>query len=271
MNKRAILGGSQFEVTMGDEIVDPSGSGRTITVAIKRPARAHRHDPEARAALEREARFLSLARHPSVPRLLSVGSDEHGPFLVEERVLGESLEAMLERGVEPLALSVAAPLLARAAEALGALHDLADEAGPLELVHGDPSPGNVLVSTSGEVRFVDFGASHHRGALDRPRGRGTPPFAAPELTRGEALPSRETDVYALAAVAIRILTGRPLRPEADPAARLVAVAERGIDLAPLRAAALPEPLRAALAELVAHDPRERHPRFDRLLAALAGP
>lgn len=256
--------GAVFEVTLGVRAGDP--------VAVKRPRRQLADDARAEAALAREAAFLSLADHPSVPKLVATGSDARGPFVVEERVDGVTLESMLDEAEAPLPRAFVVHVVREAALALRALHDRADAEGPLTLVHGDPSPANLMVSTAGVVRFVDFGASRFRGERALLEGfTGTVPYAAPEVARAEVSVSRETDVYALAAVAIRLFSGRPLRPEPSAAARLLAVAERGLDLAPLREARLPARLEEALRALVVFDARARSTSLDALVDLLADP
>jgi serine/threonine-protein kinase len=115
--------------------------------------------------------------------------------------------------------------------ALAELHALAPGGESLELVLGDLGPDHVLVAR-GRAFFVDFGQARYRGMPGvAPRGeRGTLPYAAPEVARGEREPSQATDVYAMAASFAFTALGRdPCRAEAA-AARLVEVAERGLDL-----------------------------------------
>ena len=260
------LSGAVFEVTFCERIAPDGGK---LRLATKRVSMRLRTAPEARAALVREAGFLSLARNPALPALFEVGADTEGAFIVEEWVDGLSLDAVLERSTGALPYHFAAHIVASAASTLRALHTASDAAGSLALAHGDPSPSNVLVSEAGQVRFVDFGASRFRGVA-RPLecASGTPPYAAPELCRGEVDVSPETDVYALGAVAIRLFTGEQLTREMDLASRLIEIAERGIDLAPLTRARIPAPLRLALEELVAFRRDDRRVDLDALLEAL---
>jgi eukaryotic-like serine/threonine-protein kinase len=256
--------GSVFEVT-------PMMHATGNAAVRKRLLRTVRSDREALDQLTREARFLALARHPAVPRIFEVGRDDEGPFVIEERFEGISLAVLIERhgGAVPrlLALHVAR----QATVALAEIHALANGDGPLELVHGDPSPDNIVLTPSGDVRFVDFGESNHRGAPLRALSQsGTPPYAAPELLRGESRPSAITDAYAIAAITIALLTSAPLRPEQEEAARLARLAERGIDLRPLEASNLSSGLKSALARLVAFDARLRPTSLSALVREIDG-
>jgi len=255
------LGGSVFEVTPCLVNGEP---------CVKKCLALSAHDsPLARAALLREASFLALASHPSLPRLVEVGTDARGPFVVEEAMLGLTLTEIAGAWEGRIPIRLALHVAREAALSLSSIHDLGDRDGPLELAHGDPSFDNVIVSPAGKIAFVDFGEAAYRGASVRDVSQsGTPPYAAPEVLRGEALPSRATDTYALAAVVIALVTGKPLRPEGEEAARLVRLAEDGIDLSSLASSPISDGLRALLGALVAVDPGARRGTLRDLVAAL---
>ena len=117
---------------------------------------------------------------------------------------GTDLARLLrERGRPGLAPSSVLAYLAQAAEALTHLHS---QDPPV--IHGDVKPANLILTKGGRVKLVDFGMS---SAPDAPRRRmGTPGFRAPELA-ADGVPSRASDVYALAATAFALLSGSPPR------------------------------------------------------------
>ena len=100
-----------------------------------------------------------------------------------------------------LAPSSVLAYLAQAAEALTHLHS---QTPPV--IHGDVKPANLILTTGGRVKLVDFGISSAPNALRR--RLGTPGYRAPELA-SDGAPSRASDVYALAATAFALLTGAP--------------------------------------------------------------
>ena len=196
----------------GTELVEALGNGSLFDVALvrqdgrllicKRLVPRALHAVEGRAAMVREAKALDLARHPAIPAIVRVGTDERGPFLLETRAYGASITELVEgwygSGKE------APPLLVRhvahaAVAALAEIQELADDEGPLALVHGDLGPDHVLLGPLGQARFIDFGAARFRGMQSdlATRERGTLPFVAPEVARGEAPPSAATDVLSL--------------------------------------------------------------------------
>jgi eukaryotic-like serine/threonine-protein kinase len=212
----------------------------------------------------REAAALSQARHPSLPELRRVGSDAEGPFVIEAHAEGVSVRGLCEgwraRG-RAVPARLCEHLAIAAAEALADLHELGGEGGPLGLSHGDLGADHVLLSPLGAACFVDLGAARWAGmdpALET-GDRGTLPFVAPEVARGETAPGQPADVYALAATILFLATGgAPLVAPRDEAAMLLEIGERGLpaDLCD-RAVGLQTTGRDALRQALSLDPARR--------------
>lgn len=262
-------------VPEGTELLEHLGAGSVFDVAVvreggralvcKRLCSRARGERAGRAAIVREAKALSLARHPALPALVRVGADAHGPFVLETVVRGASLRAILDgwqaRGRRPPRLLVAHVIRAAFA-ALAEIHAIegADGGGPLELAHGDISPDHVILGPIGDVGFVDLGAARFRGmdpALET-GDRGTLPFVAPEVARAESPPTQRADTYALAAALAWFATGQPLTVAREEAAALAEIGGRGLALDALRAEpSLSAATRDALLGALARDPSER--------------
>lgn len=273
-----------FVAPEGTVLVAPIGAGSVFDVALVREGDAALvckrlvprllREPAGRAAMVREAKALALARHASLPTLVRVGNDGRGPFLLETRADGVSARELVDGW--QLRGGTVPPLLVRhvARAAIGALAELQElehDAAPLGLVHGDIGPDHVLLGPLGQVRFVDFGAARWRGmdASLTTDDRGTLPFVAPEVARGEVAPGPAHDVYALAATLVFLARGRPLLPVHDQAALLLAIGERGIPADVVtEATALTPGERSALAAALAHDPARRIASARALLEAL---
>jgi hypothetical protein len=176
-------------------------------VAIKRfDVRSAKTWKDAELA-EREARVLQSLSHPKLPRYFDHFEQDGALYLVMEKIDGESLAAMRKRGAV-LSEADVVRLLGDASEVLEYLHGRTPP-----VIHRDLKPGNVLRRPDGSYAFVDFGAV--RDKL-RPDGGstivGTFGFMAPEQFQGRALPT--SDVYAVGATALSMLTGR--QPEELP-------------------------------------------------------
>lgn len=209
-------------------LLAPIGGGRFGTVyralhiALQKPVAVkllHAGDRLAADDFEQfrvEAEALGRLNHPHVVGVTDFGIDPRGegtPYLVMELVEGRTLEDAA--GAGPVDPAIAAPWVAQIAAAL-------DHAHAGGVVHGDLSPHNVLlVGRDGGapvVKVIDFGLARLTGLDQGPspaegdalgvRVTATPAYAAPEQLRGEP-PSVAGDVHALAAVAYRLVAGRP--------------------------------------------------------------
>jgi hypothetical protein len=192
---------------------------------------------------ERVAAVLASLNHPSLPRYIEHFEENGALCLVMEKVEGESLSARRKRG-QALDHTQVLRFLKDAAACLRYLHGHAPP-----IVHRDIKPGNVILRPDGSYCFVDFGSVRDRL---KPEGGstvvGTFGYMAPEQFQGRAAPG--SDVYAVGATALSLLTGR--EPEDLPHKGLaidVEAALRGqVDrrlIAALRAMLEPDPDRRA--------------------------
>ena len=190
--------------------------GFSRTVAIKRLHPQFAKDPEFVTMFLDEARLAGRIRHPNVVPTLDVVATEGEIFLVMEYVQGESLARLTRAlrtrgaGVPP---DIAVTILAGMLHGLHAAHEAKDEHGePLNIVHRDVSPQNVLIGTDGVARVLDFGVAKAAGRLQTTREgqlKGKIAYMAPEqLHSGQV--ARQTDIYAAAVVLWETLTGRRL-------------------------------------------------------------
>ena len=239
-----IASGGMATVHLGRLVAD---SGFSRTVAIKRLHPQLAEAPEIAASLLDEARIVSRIQHPNVVPTLDLLTDDDEVLLVMEYVHGESLSRLLaaarQRG-EPVPIAVVAGVLCGALHGLHAAHEARRESGePLEIVHRDVSPENLLVGVDGASRLLDFGIAKAHGRLTTTRNgqlKGKIAYMAPEqLLCGEV--TRRTDVFAAGIVLWEALTG----------VRLF----RGDDEAALITAALEAPIKPP-SEVAAHVPKE---------------
>ncbi len=194
-------------------LLGPSGFSRTV--AIKRLHTHLSEDPEFVAMFLDEARLAARIHHPNVIQTLDVESSEGELFVVLDYVHGDSLSRLLRearRLEEIVTPSLVAAILFGALEGLHAAHEARDAKGePLELVHRDVSPHNVLVGTDGIARVLDFGVAKARGRAQTTRVgqlKGKIAYMAPEQLRGKA--TRRSDVFAASVVLWEALTGTRL-------------------------------------------------------------
>ena len=221
-------------------------------VAVKVLGGALAGDGRAAERLRREARAAARLEHPNIARVLDLGEQDGRPYLVMELLEGESLAARIDRA-GAMAPPEASRVVAAVADALEAAH----RAG---VVHRDVKPGNVFLTSDGEVKVLDFGIASAAGeaALTTGEMLGTPAYLAPERVLGHpATPA--ADVYALGVVLYELLAGH--RPFDNGSDIEVAMAHVHAHPAPLAVVAPSAPsfLVAACEQAMAKDPSARPP------------
>lgn len=176
-------------------------------------------DARSVAMLRSEARLASRIRHPNVVPVIDVVDAGSAPALVLEYVAGEALSQILDT-TDEIPPPIAARILVDALEGLHAAHEVRNEAGlPLDVVHRDVSPDNILVDESGQTRITDFGvakALERTFTTDSGDVRGKIAYVSPEQLRGGDV-DRRADIWAIGMVLRRILTAEKPFSGLEPA------------------------------------------------------
>lgn len=219
-----------------------------------------------------EARLSARIRHPNVVPTLDVVSADGDLLVVMEYVHGDSLARLTQRcrkTNEAVPLPIVVAIVADALEGLHAAHEATNERGvPLQIVHRDVSPHNLLVGVDGQTRVLDFGIAK---AIERSASTGDAElkgklgYMAPERIRRQPSDAR-VDVWAAAVVLWELVAMDRLFPsEAAPAIEAILHQELEMpgDRNPQRGALDPV-LRRALAR----DPNERFESAREMCVAL---
>jgi hypothetical protein len=164
-----------------------------------------------------EARLAARIHHTNVVSTIDVSSaPETGYYLVMDYVAGDHLGALMRRAArsgERLPVRDALRIVVDALGGLAAAHQLADEAGnPLNLVHRDISPQNILVGRDGIARLTDFGVARAENRLSTTREgqfKGKLCYMAPEQAV-EGQVDQRSDLFAMGVVLWECITGRRL-------------------------------------------------------------
>jgi eukaryotic-like serine/threonine-protein kinase len=189
--------------------------GTFKVLVLKRILPSHLGSRRFRAMFIEEAHLATRLNHPNVVQVYEFQDfGDEGLLLAMEHVegcdLGRLMAAAKSKGTT-IPCWVGAWTIAEAAKGLHYAHEKKDEAGqPLEIVHRDVSPQNVLLSFEGAVKIADFGiASARLFAEEQGVLKGKFGYMSPEQARGESL-DRRSDLYALGVILWEILAGRPI-------------------------------------------------------------
>jgi serine/threonine protein kinase len=209
-------------------------AGFSRTVAIKRLHPNLAKDPEFVAMFVDEARLVARIRHPNVVPTIDVVATEGEVFVVMEYVHGESLArlrtAMIQAGrvADP---RIVASVISGVLHGLHAAHEAKSEMGqPLNIVHRDVSPQNILVGIEGISRVLDFGVAKAIGRVQSTREgqiKGKLAYMPPEQLQGGQV-TRQADIYAVAAVTWEAFTGQRLFAGKDTGALVTAILTESI-------------------------------------------
>ena len=185
-------------------------------VAIKTILPKYARDPSFQEMFLDEARIAARIQHVNVAQILDLG-DQHGVlFLAMEWVDGDALSKLANaaegRGVA-FPPGIAMRILVDVCAGLHAAHELRDRGGaPLEIVHRDISPHNILVGVQGTAKVIDFGIAkaRDRSAGDTRTGsfKGKVKYMAPEQAILPKTTDRRADVWAVGAVLYSLLAKR---------------------------------------------------------------
>ena len=150
-----------------------------------------------------EARIAATLEHPSIVQTYDVGVLDENFFIAMEYLHGEDVRSvmrMLRNRNLKLPIEVALHIVISACAGLHYAHEKVGFDGhPLEIVHRDVSPQNIIVTYEGGVKLLDFGIAKASNRLRETRFgtlKGKVPYMSPEQCRGEPL-DRRSDIFSL--------------------------------------------------------------------------
>jgi TolB-like protein/Tfp pilus assembly protein PilF/predicted Ser/Thr protein kinase len=232
-------------------VVSKLGRGGMGVVYEAEDLRLHRRValkflPEDSASLDsstlqrfrREAEAASALNHPFICTIYDVGEHEGRPFIVMEKLEGESLSHLLNG--KPLPVERILEIGSHIAEALAAAHAIG-------IIHRDIKPANLFVTSRGDAKLLDFGLARIDREVSSPAVSGadsstqiqvdeltragttlgTIAYMSPEQARAEPLDGR-SDIFSLGAVLYEMATGRSPFPRGSAAATFDAILNRPV-------------------------------------------
>lgn len=226
----------------------------------------HRYDYEIiRQKLLDEARAISFVDHPNIVSIIDLSEDELGTYVALEYVAGTDLRRVmveLSSRNDQMPAVHAVYMMSEVLRGLAHVHGAKGADGqPLNIVHRDVNPSNVLISTDGHVKLTDFGAVLMDGRFQDSTAPGTVKgkvrYLAPEYIQSQhATP--QVDVYGIGLMLFELLIGRPAFMAKDETTAMIKIVREGVPIAELDDANVARPLQKIVAKATARNPNERY-------------
>lgn len=242
-------------------------------VALKTILPAYSADPRFRRMFLHEAKIAARIEHVNVAQILDLGECDGLLYVAMTWVDGESVEALdraAERAGRILPIPVVVRIIADLCAGLHAAHELRDANGkPLNVVHRDISPQNILISSDGTVKLIDFGVvKARRDSSEMTTAgiiKGKLKYMPPEQALGHAV-DRRADIWAVGATLYRLLARRAAIAGKTP----LSVVRRLTEAEPPEPlpSSVPWALTSIVLKALAFDPERRYRTAAELGAAL---
>ncbi|MDY7224877.1 protein kinase domain-containing protein [Hyalangium rubrum] len=223
-----------------------------------------------------EARIAARLAHPNIVQIHDLGAQDDSFFLAMEYIHGEDVRRMCKRADSqgrPLPVSLACRIIIDACAGLDYAHKKTDPSGkPLNIVHRDVSPQNILVSFAGAVKVVDFGIAKAADQATVTRSgvlKGKYSYMSPEQAAGQRVDCR-SDVFALGVVLYELVTGMRLFKRSSDMQTLSAVSECQVTPPSQVSPRVPPELSAIVMKALAKEPEARYAEALQLQVALEG-
>ena len=230
-------------------------------VALKFPAAYLLESEEHKERFLREAKAAASLDHPNICVVHEVGEVDGQIFFAMGYIDGPEVRAKIKEG--PLKLDEALNIAIQAAEGLRAAHERG-------IVHRDIKSANLMLTSSGQVKIMDFGLVQlpDRSRLTKPDAiMGTPAYMSPEQAQGQPT-DRRTDIWSLGVVLYEMVTGRlPFEGEREHAVVYAIINEPHEPITAIRAG-VPLELDRILNQALAKKPEERYQHLDDMLVDL---
>jgi serine/threonine protein kinase len=221
-----------------------------------------------------EARLAATLNHQNVAQVYEVDEADGAYFMAMEYVHGENVRLMLESTIKkgwtiPIELGIA--IVSGAAAGLHHAHERRGKGGtPLNIVHRDVSPANIMVGYDGAVKVLDFGiAKAEERATRTVQGtiKGKYGYMSPEQCRGKPL-DRRSDIFALGIVLYELTTLRRAFRGSDDFDTMKRIVSGDIVAPTAAVPGYPRELEAIVLTALAREPEFRYQTAQEMLEAL---
>lgn len=255
-------GGSMAELYLAKKI---STFGFVHRAVIKQVKRSRSDYKQLQRMLLDEARATACFDHPNLIRMFDVGETDNGIYVALEYIEGTDLRrvnAKLRQRKEALPFELACFMVSEVLRGLHHAHVAVGPDGkPLDIVHRDVNPSNVLIATPGHVKLTDFGVVRMRERIQQKTEpglvKGKYAYLAPEYIAGEPC-SVQTDLYAAGIMLFELLSGRECFSGNTAYEVMWKIVNKGVPMYRLNREGVPEDLQRIVQRATAMVPERRY-------------
>jgi len=218
-------------------------------------------EPQFIAMFLDEARIAGALHHPNIVPIVDLGTHDGTYYVAMEYIDGCSLAELLKKHRKHRPPRLLVPIMLDALAGLEAAHSLTDEAGrPINLVHRDVSPQNILIGVDGTARITDFGIARADARINTTQPgqlKGKFAYMSPEHFRSAPSIDRRADIFSAGCVLWSMLTGRRLFQAETDGATIFNVIELDIPPPSVIGLAPPAAFDAVCLRALERDPEKR--------------
>jgi serine/threonine protein kinase len=258
--ERVAVGG-MAEVWLAKRV---EGEGVSELLAVKRILPNLSADGEFIKMFVDEARIAGQLQHPGIVPMQELGRIGQTFYIAMEYVWGRDLLQILrtvKQEGQKIPFAAATYVAARVCEALHYAHVKVDKHGkPLELVHRDVSPQNVIVSFDGKVKLIDFGIAKAASRTTKTQAgtlKGKVGYMSPEQVRGLPVDGR-SDLFAVGTLLYEMLTVRPLFARGNNFEAMNRVRDADVPPIASRVPDIPPQLAQIVTKALSREPGDRY-------------
>jgi len=266
--------GGMAEIFLSRETLPGGALRRCALKVLKRGVVSAADERYFEELFWRECRTAVQLSHPNICHVYEVGKSAGRFFLAMEWIDGHSLSDVLAKLAEQeelMAPGMAVGIAAQVASALHYAHTARDARNrPLNVIHRDVNPQNIMLRHDGSVKLVDFGVAHISEAELDSRAdtvKGKPAYMAPEQLLGNDVDGR-VDVFALGVCLYEMLIGERLHKRGSIRETLAAVLRESPSALQDKRPALPAALDEVVQRALAKQPQDRFENAGEFQAAL---
>jgi serine/threonine protein kinase len=242
-------------------------------VVIKRVLPHLTKNPEFMRMFIEEARLAARLEHPNIVRTYEFGEVDGHYYTAMEYLPGEDLFKALNNlsmSRQQMPVHIAAGITSQLCSGLHFAHQFTDTGGrPLNLVHRDINPANIIITYGGEVKIIDFGVAKSNTNAQTLSGmiKGKVAYMPPEQLLGREVDQR-ADIFSAGVVMWEMLTGRPLFLRSSEAATLYAIMNAPVAPPSRFRHDVPPALDRIVARALARSPAERFATAEEMASAI---